>query len=56
MSEIIKIDTGKEAIVAPPKPKELLRLVKENDPILAQTMPKFDFDNHPIDPNALASR
>jgi peptide deformylase len=56
MSEIIKIDTGKEAIVAPPKPKELLKLVKENDPILAQTMPKFDFDNPPIDPNALASR
>jgi peptide deformylase len=56
MSEIIKIDTGKEAIVAPPKPKELLRLVKENDPILAQTMPKFDFDNPPIDPNTLASR
>jgi peptide deformylase len=56
MSEIITIDTNQEAVIAPPQPKQLLKLVKETDPILAQTMPKFDFDNPPIDPNALASR
>ena len=31
------------------------KLVSENDPILKEVIPEFDFDNPPVDPNAFAS-
>jgi peptide deformylase len=31
------------------------KLVSENDPILKEVIPEFNFDNPPVDPNAFAS-
>jgi len=31
------------------------KLVSENDPILKEVIPEFDFDNPPVDPNVFAS-
>ena len=54
MSELIKFDTtSDEKIVIETK---ILDLVPENDPILKQVIPEFDFDNPPIDPTDLSSQ
>lgn len=41
-----------------PKPEinvPIFNLVSENDPILKEVLPDFDFNNPPVDPNAFAS-
>jgi len=58
MSEVIKINTvdhisyGSKTSI---QEYQLLDLVSENDPILKELMPEFDFKNPPIDPVRLAS-
>lgn len=56
MSEVIKFNT--EELVTKPvqieKPKTFA-LVSENDPILREIMPEFDFTNPPVNPNEFAS-
>ena len=36
-------------------PENVYKLVPENDPILSQVMPEWDFKNPPMDPTELAS-
>lgn len=53
--DIIKINVDEYGSSSPIQEFTLLQLVPENDPILKEIMPEFDFDNPPIDPNKLAS-
>jgi len=46
----LKIQTAPAPITVP-----IFNLVPENDSILKEVMPKFDFENPPTDPNKLAS-
>ncbi len=61
MSDIITFDTDawKQDLKVPSMtvtPKVIkFKLVSENDPILKEVIPEFDFDNPPVDPNAFAS-
>lgn len=55
MSDILKIDTG-DVSGTKIEQVEVLKLVPENDPILDEVMPEFDFSNPPTDPVELASR
>jgi peptide deformylase len=61
MSDIITFDTDswRKDIKVPTMsvtPKvSTFKLVSENDPILKEVIPEFDFDNPPVDPNAFAS-
>ena len=48
--ESLKIEQPKHEITVP-----IFDLVPETDPILKQTMPEFDFENPPVDPNKFAS-
>jgi len=55
MSEVIKFNTeenGSNITVEQPK---ILDLVSEDDPILRQVLPEFDFNNPPVDPMQFAS-
>jgi peptide deformylase len=61
MSDVITFDTDawRQDIKVPsmtvtPKVSKF-KLVSENDPILKEVIPEFDFDNPPVDPNAFAS-
>jgi len=56
MSEIIKFNT-EEAAKGLGYAKEVptFNLVDENDPILRQVLPDFNFDNPPVNPNEFAS-
>ena len=54
MSDIIKFDTSSEQkIIVETK---ILDLVPENDPILKQIIPEFDFNDSSIDPTDIASQ
>lgn len=57
MSEIIKFDTSEilhnRNIIT--QQTKVFELVKEDDPILKEVMPKFDFDNPPVNPENFAS-
>ena len=59
MSDVIKFDTDSLAAVTVPKPEPIniptFNLVSENDPILKEVLPEFDFNNPLVDPNAFAS-
>lgn len=59
MSDVITFDTEtwkKDLNIAPISRKvSKFKLVSENDPILKEVIPEFDFDNPPVDPNAFAS-
>jgi peptide deformylase len=61
MSDIITFDTDswRKDIKVPTMtvtPKvSTFKLVSENDPILKEVIPEFNFDNPPVDPNAFAS-
>lgn len=58
MSEMITINTADvlKEISNIPKPEiKIFKLVSENDPILKEVMPEFDFNKPPVDPNAFAS-
>jgi peptide deformylase len=56
MSDLIVFDTEELVKIETEKPKiKLLNLVSEDDPILKQVLPEFDFTNSPVDPNAFAS-
>jgi peptide deformylase len=52
MSEIISFNTEEIAKVVRP---DIFDLVKEDNPILKQVLPEFDFSNPPVDPNKFAS-
>ena len=61
MSDIITFDTDSwrkdikvSTMTVTPK-VSTFKLVSENDPILKEVIPEFDFDNPPVDPNAFAS-
>jgi peptide deformylase len=58
MSEIIKFNT-EDAVSIKPTPEvvnvETFDLVSENDPILKEVLPEFDFNNSPINTNQFAS-
>ena len=57
MSDIIKFNT-EDAVkldVVKPQITKIYDLVPENDPILKEVMPEFDFDNPPVDPTVFAS-
>ena len=55
--DIIKFDTSES--IQPQKKEEpklpIFNLVSENDEILKQVLPEFDFNNPPVNPNAFAS-
>jgi peptide deformylase len=61
MSDIITFDTDswRKDIKVPTMtvtPKvSTFKLVSENDPILKEVIPEFNFDNPPVDPNTFAS-
>jgi peptide deformylase len=61
MSDIITFDTDawKQDLKVPSMSVTSkvikFKLVSENDPILKEVIPEFDFDNPPVDPNAFAS-
>jgi len=56
MSDIITFNTEESVKVEQPKQQiNLLKLVSENDPILREVMPEFDFNNPPVNPNLFAS-
>lgn len=58
MSEIITFNTEDALkIQTAPEPVyiETFDLVPENDPILKEVLPEFDFENPPVDPNKFAS-
>jgi peptide deformylase len=57
-SDTIIFDTSEALKIKPvvePIRVETFSLVSENDPILKEVMPEFDFDNPPVDPNKFAS-
>jgi peptide deformylase len=58
MSDVIKFDTEdialKNQVVVPSEPITF-DLVSENNPILREVMPEFDFTNPPVNPNEFAS-
>jgi peptide deformylase len=57
MSDMIKFNT-EDAIkldVVKPQITKIFDLVPENDPILRQEIPEFDFDNPPVNPTDFAS-
>jgi peptide deformylase len=57
--ELLVIDTKKAAAPVAPQPElpkvPLFELVPEDDPILLEVLPEFDFANPPVDPNTFAS-
>lgn len=61
MSDIITFDTDawKQDLKVPSMSVTSkvikFKLVSENDPILKEVIPEFNFDNPPVDPNAFAS-
>ena len=56
MSEVFKLDTAEAAKVKFEKEQpKLFRLVAEDDPLLQQVLPEFDFKNPPVDPELFAS-
>jgi len=60
MSDIIKFDTDewRKDLKIPTTPVTKVnkfKLVSENDPILKEVIPEFDFDKPPVDPNEFAS-
>jgi peptide deformylase len=61
MSDIITFDTDawkqdlKVSSMSVTSKVIKFKLVSENDPILKEVIPEFDFDNPPVDPNAFAS-
>lgn len=56
MSDIITFNTEESVKVEQPKQQiNLLKLVSEDDPILREVMPEFDFNNPPVNPNLFAS-
>lgn len=57
MSEIFNYNTEeliKSVPVTPVQPK-VFNLIAEDNPILKQVMPEFDFNNPPVNPNEFAS-
>ena len=57
MSDIIKFNT-EDAVkldVVKPQITKIYDLVPENDPILKEVLPEFDFDNPPVNPTDFAS-
>ena len=46
MSEVFTYNT--EEVVKQPTPQQTLPLVGENNPILKEVMPEFDFKNPPL--------
>jgi peptide deformylase len=57
MSDIIKFNTEdavKDGIVLPQQAKTF-NLVAEDNPILREVLPEFNFDNPPVNPNEFAS-
>jgi peptide deformylase len=61
MSDIITFDTDswrkdiKVPTMTVTSKVSTFKLVSENDPILKEVIPEFNFDNPPVDPNAFAS-
>ena len=56
MSEVFTYNTEEALNQKPIQPQvQLLPLVGEDNPILKQVVPEFNFDNPPINPNSLAS-
>ncbi|NBP01716.1 MAG: peptide deformylase [Proteobacteria bacterium] len=55
MSDILRINTD-DASGTQIQQVKVLPLVPENDPILDEVMPEFDFSNPPVDPTFLASQ
>ena len=51
--DVIVFDTN-SALEFETTPKKKIKLVPENDPILREVMPEFDFKNPPISPEELA--
>ena len=57
MSEVFNYNTEeliKSIPVTPAQPK-VFNLIAEDNPILRQVVPEFDFDNPPVNPNEFAS-
>jgi peptide deformylase len=56
MSEVITFNT-EDALKASPTatPIKIFDLVPEDDPILREVLPEFNFDNPPVNPNEFAS-
>ena len=56
MSEVITFNTEEAAkVTATPVEVKTFKLVSEDDPILREVLPEFDFANPPINPNEFAS-
>lgn len=57
MSELIKFDTEELSKInaTPPLQLKVFELVGEDNPILKQVLPEFDFSNPPVNPNEFAS-
>jgi len=59
MSDVIKFNTEeivKQSLTEiPQKTLKTFDLVNQNDPILREVLPEFDFANPPVDPNEFAS-
>jgi peptide deformylase len=56
MSEVITFNTEEAAkVTATPVEVKTFKLVSEDDPILREVLPEFDFANPPVNPNEFAS-
>ena len=56
MSEVITFNTEESAkVTATPVEVKTFKLVSEDDPILREVLPEFDFANPPVNPNEFAS-
>lgn len=56
MSDIITFNTETSVKSKPVlEKKAIFNLVADNDPILREVMPEFNFDNPPVNPNSFAS-
>jgi len=56
MSEVITFNTEESAkVTATPVEVKTFKLVPEDDPILREVLPEFDFSNPPVNPNEFAS-
>ena len=56
MSEVITFNTEEAAkVTATPVEVKTFKLVSEDDPILREVLPEFDFANPSINPNEFAS-
>ena len=56
MSDVFTYNTEEALNQKPTQPQaQVLPLVAEDNPILKQVVPEFNFDNPPVNPNSLAS-